>query len=75
VGGSCEHGNEPSGSIRCWEILEGPSSMELVVMKETCFIRSQISNIVKILLAVFLVISYTDGLDELNRHSRGCEQA
>jgi hypothetical protein len=23
VGGSCEHGNEPSGSMKCWEILEG----------------------------------------------------
>jgi hypothetical protein len=22
VGGSCEHGNEPSGSIKCWEVLE-----------------------------------------------------
>jgi hypothetical protein len=22
VEGSCEHGNEPSGSIRCWEALE-----------------------------------------------------
>jgi hypothetical protein len=22
VVGSCEHGNEPSGSITCWEILE-----------------------------------------------------
>jgi hypothetical protein len=21
--GSCEHGNEPSGSIRCWEFLSG----------------------------------------------------
>jgi hypothetical protein len=20
--GSCEHGNEPSGSIKCWEVLE-----------------------------------------------------
>jgi hypothetical protein len=20
--GSCEHGNEPSGSIKCWEIFE-----------------------------------------------------
>jgi hypothetical protein len=20
--GSCEHGTEPSGSIKCWEILE-----------------------------------------------------
>jgi hypothetical protein len=20
--GSCEHSNEPSGSIKCWEILE-----------------------------------------------------
>jgi hypothetical protein len=22
VQGSCEHGNEPSGSITCWEVLE-----------------------------------------------------
>jgi hypothetical protein len=22
IGTSCEHGNEPSGSIRCWQILE-----------------------------------------------------
>jgi hypothetical protein len=22
VGGSCEHGNEPSGSMKCWEVLE-----------------------------------------------------
>jgi hypothetical protein len=22
VEGSCEHGNEPSGSMKCWEILE-----------------------------------------------------
>jgi hypothetical protein len=22
VEGSCEHGNEPSGTIECWEILE-----------------------------------------------------
>jgi hypothetical protein len=21
-GGSCEHGNEPPGSIKCWEVLE-----------------------------------------------------
>jgi hypothetical protein len=20
--GSCEHGNEPSGSIKCWEVFE-----------------------------------------------------
>jgi hypothetical protein len=40
VEGPCEHGNEPSGSIKCWEILEwlrklvasqeGLNSMELV---------------------------------------------
>jgi hypothetical protein len=22
VKGSCEHGNEPSGSVKCWEVLE-----------------------------------------------------
>jgi hypothetical protein len=22
VEGSCEHGNEPSGSIKCWEVRE-----------------------------------------------------
>jgi hypothetical protein len=21
-GGCCEHGNEPSGSIKCWEVLD-----------------------------------------------------
>jgi hypothetical protein len=21
-GGPCEHGNEPPGSIKCWEVLE-----------------------------------------------------
>jgi hypothetical protein len=21
VDGSCEHGNEPSGSVKCWEVL------------------------------------------------------
>jgi hypothetical protein len=21
-GGSCEHGDEPSGSIKCWEVLQ-----------------------------------------------------
>jgi hypothetical protein len=21
-GGYCEHGNEPSGTIKCWEVLE-----------------------------------------------------
>jgi hypothetical protein len=25
VEGSCEHGNEPSGSIKCWEVLEQQS--------------------------------------------------
>jgi hypothetical protein len=39
VEGSCEHCNEPSGSIKCWEVLvaaqlaafqEGLSSMKLV---------------------------------------------
>jgi hypothetical protein len=23
VEGSCEHGIEPSGSMKCWEVLEG----------------------------------------------------
>jgi hypothetical protein len=35
VEGSCEHGNEPSGSIKCWELAapqEGLSSMELVYL-------------------------------------------
>jgi hypothetical protein len=25
VGGSCEHGNKPSGSTKCWDILVWPS--------------------------------------------------
>jgi hypothetical protein len=41
--GSCEHGNEPSGSVKCWEVLEHLlqlaasqeelSSMELVSVR------------------------------------------
>jgi hypothetical protein len=27
VEGSCEHGIEPSGSIKCWEVLEGAAQM------------------------------------------------
>jgi hypothetical protein len=28
--GSCEHGNEPSGSIKCWEVLEWLSDWRLL---------------------------------------------
>jgi hypothetical protein len=35
VEGSCEDGNEPSGSLKCWEVLtasqEGLSSIELII--------------------------------------------
>jgi hypothetical protein len=27
VEGSCEHGIEPSGSIKCWEVLEGATQL------------------------------------------------
>jgi predicted deacylase len=30
VEGSCEHGNELSGSIKCWEILEWLSDWQLL---------------------------------------------
>jgi hypothetical protein len=30
VEGSCEHGNETSGSIKCWEILERLSDWRLL---------------------------------------------
>jgi hypothetical protein len=30
VEGSCEHGIEPSGSIKCWEILEGLHNWRLL---------------------------------------------
>jgi hypothetical protein len=30
VEGPCEHGNEPSGSIKCWEILEWLSNWRLL---------------------------------------------
>jgi hypothetical protein len=47
--GSCEHGNEPSGSIKFWEVLEscitgyaqeGLSSMKLVLLFQVCSISS-----------------------------------
>jgi hypothetical protein len=28
--GSCEHGNEPSGSIKCWEVLEWLHNWQLL---------------------------------------------
>jgi hypothetical protein len=30
VEGPCEHGNEPSGSIKCWEILEWLCNWQLL---------------------------------------------
>jgi hypothetical protein len=49
VAGSCEHGNEPSGSIKCREFLdwlsvllafqEGLCSMELKLWYVTCIIH------------------------------------
>jgi hypothetical protein len=30
VEGSCEHGNELSGSIKCWEVLEGLHNYRLL---------------------------------------------
>jgi hypothetical protein len=46
LSGSCEHGNEPSGSRKCWEMSllieqlvafqEGPNSIELVLVGLHC---------------------------------------
>jgi hypothetical protein len=30
VEGTCKHGNEPSGSIKCWDILEGLRNWRLL---------------------------------------------
>jgi hypothetical protein len=30
VEGSCEHGIEPSGSIKCWGVLEGLHNWQLL---------------------------------------------
>jgi hypothetical protein len=30
VEGCCEHGNEPSGSVKCWEILEQMNNCQLL---------------------------------------------
>jgi hypothetical protein len=30
VEGSCERGNEPSGSIKCWEVLERLRNWQLL---------------------------------------------
>jgi hypothetical protein len=29
VEGSCEHGNEPSGSIKCWKIFEWVDNIKI----------------------------------------------
>jgi hypothetical protein len=30
VEGSCEHGDEPSGSLKCWEVLEWLHNWQLL---------------------------------------------
>jgi hypothetical protein len=32
LAGSCEHGNEPSGSIKCWQVLEWLHNWQLLKM-------------------------------------------
>jgi hypothetical protein len=38
-GGPCEHGNEPSGSIKCWEVLE--VAAQLTVSQEGLSSKSE----------------------------------
>jgi hypothetical protein len=44
VEGSCEHGNEPSGSIKCWEILERVTASQggLQLLGDSCSKRFNI---------------------------------
>jgi hypothetical protein len=37
---SCEHGNEPPGSIKCWEILEWLSDWRLLKKNSAPWSRS-----------------------------------
>jgi hypothetical protein len=36
--GSCEHGNEPSGSTKCFEIIEHPSDWQLIKKDSNQFV-------------------------------------
>jgi hypothetical protein len=49
VEGSCEHYNEPSGSIKCWEVLEeGLSSVELAIPYTKIFVLMVENKVKKI---------------------------
>jgi hypothetical protein len=45
VAGSCEHGKEPSGSIKCWEILERLSDWRLLKKGSTSWSSLVITNL------------------------------
>jgi hypothetical protein len=56
VEGSCEHGNEPSGSIKFWEVVsvasqlvasqEGLSSMMMMMMHiHMSFVQNKLGNV------------------------------
>jgi hypothetical protein len=36
VEGSCEHSNEPPGSIKCWEVLDGCKSCDFSRTAQVC---------------------------------------
>jgi hypothetical protein len=42
VAGPCERGNDPSGSVNCWEILEQLSDVQL--LKKGSGVRKELVN-------------------------------
>jgi hypothetical protein len=42
VEGSCKHGNEPSGSIKCWEVLEYFTELRSSALRPTPNLEDQV---------------------------------
>jgi hypothetical protein len=57
VEGSCEHGIEPSGSIKFWEVLEGLHNLRLLMKGSSPYVSKQVSMHVCRLMWIFDSIS------------------
>jgi hypothetical protein len=60
VEGSCEHGNETSGSIKCWEVLEWLHNWQLLKSKFVVDAGYYVTEFMVIVGAVRLVTACCD---------------
>jgi hypothetical protein len=63
VEGSCEHGNEPSGSIKCWEFLEWLHNWQLLKKSSAPWVSEEVVSFIFVVPEIFPGASL---------HRRGC---